>query len=323
MNLLSIRISLCFLLSVYAYVLPAQTKKQPSPNLQVNDQALNFIVMGDWGRNGEDHQKPVAAQMGKTATEASVDFIISTGDNFYPRGVISEFDPSWKYSYEDIYTAFSLQWDWYPVLGNHDYGGNPDAEIAYSKISRRWRMPARYYAKKFPINGDTTQQVLIAFIDTNPLIAAFYRNSEYGPNVRAADSTAQKVWLKKVLSDPSPNVKWKLVVGHHPMYTGSDKRRESYDTRATRGSLKLLLEQYKVDAYLAGHDHSLQHIVQGSVHHFVSGSASEATQVGKLPQSKFAASQYGFMLFSATAEGIVIQAIDYQGNVIYRTEMRK
>jgi tartrate-resistant acid phosphatase type 5 len=323
MNQPSIRTCLCFLLSICASVLPAQTKKQQSPKLQANEQALNFIVMGDWGRNGEDHQKPVAVQMGKTAAEASVEFIISTGDNFYPRGVMSEFDPSWKYSYEDIYTAFSLQWDWYPVLGNHDYGGNPDAEVAYSKISRRWRMPARYYAKKFSINDDTTQQVLIAFVDTNPLIAAFYRDPEYGPNVRAADSTAQKVWLKKILSDPSPNVKWKLVVGHHPMYTGSEKRRESFDTRATRGSLKLLLDQYKVDAYLAGHDHSLQHIVQGSVHHFVSGAASEATQVGKLPQSKFAASQYGFMLFSATAASIVIQTIDYQGNVIYRAEMRK
>ena len=323
MNQLSIRICLCLLLSFYSSVLSAQTKKAPYPKLQVNDHALTFIVMGDWGRYGEDHQKPVAVQMGKTASEASVDFIISTGDNFYPRGVASEYDPAWKYSYEDIYTAFSLHWDWYPVLGNHDYGGNPDAEVAYSKISRRWRMPARYYAKKFPINGDTTQQVLIAFIDTNPLLPDFYGNSEYGPNVKSQDSTAQKIWLKKVLSDPSPNVKWKFVVGHHPMYTGSDKRREGYDTRAIRGSLKTLFEQTNVDAYLAGHDHSLQHIIQGNVHHFVSGAASEATQVSKLPQSKFAVSQYGFMVFSATGTSLLVQTIDYQGNVIYRTELKK
>ncbi|PZR40402.1 MAG: acid phosphatase [Azospira oryzae] len=314
---------LVFCVSLCTHTLNAQTTKKQTPKLEVNPDAVNFIVMGDWGRNGEDHQKPVAAQMGKVAAAASVDFIISTGDNFYPLGVISEFDPSWKYSFEDIYTAFSLQWDWYPVLGNHDYGSNPDAQVAYSKISRRWRMPSRYYSKKFVLNGDTTQQLLIAFIDTNPFLKDFYTNSNYGPNVKSQDSTAQKVWLKSVLGDPSPNIKWKLVVGHHPMFTGSDKRREGYDTRNIRSSLKKLMEEYQVDAYLAGHDHSLQHIVVDGLNHFVSGAASEATQVGRLPQSKFAMSRYGFMLFSATANGILIQAIDEHGVVLYRTELKK
>lgn len=308
---------------IYACVSLAQTTKKVAPKLEVNPDAVNFIVMGDWGRNGEDHQKPVAAQMGKTATAASVDFIISTGDNFYPLGVISEFDPSWKYSFEDIYTAFSLQWDWYPVLGNHDYGSNPDAQVAYSKISRRWRMPSRYYSKKFNLNGDSTQQLLIAFIDTNPFLKDFYKNANYGPNVKSQDSTAQKLWLKNVLSDPSPNVKWKLIVGHHPMFTGSDKRREGYDTRNIRASLKKLMEENNVDAYLAGHDHSLQHIVVDGLDHFVSGAASEATQVGMLPQSKFAVSKYGFMLFSALPDKIVVQAIDESGAVLYRTELKK
>lgn len=307
------------LLPLAAYAQPASDKLQKVP------QSLNFIVMGDWGRVGEDHQKEVAAQMGKTAKEAGTNFIISTGDNFYPKGVISEHDPLWKYSYEDIYTAFHLQWDWYPVLGNHDYAGNPDAQVAYSKISRRWKMPARYYSKKFAINGDTTNQVLIAFIDTNPLISAFYSNEDYGPNVKSQDTTAQKIWLEKLLKQNSPNVKWKLVVGHHPMFTGSDKRRNSYDTRATRGSLKALIDKYKVDAYIAGHDHSLQHIVPapGRTHHFVSGSASEATQVGMLPESKFAQSQYGFMLFSITPQKILLQTIAHNGAILYTTEIKK
>src|SRR5436190_9727127 len=69
----------------------------PATTLSVIPGALNFIVMGDWGRNGADHQKEVAVQMGKTATEIISEFTISTGDNFYPSGVISEFDPSFKY----------------------------------------------------------------------------------------------------------------------------------------------------------------------------------------------------------------------------------
>ncbi|HSK12363.1 MAG TPA: metallophosphoesterase, partial [Phnomibacter sp.] len=111
--------------------LPAGTKVEAQPG------TLNFLVIGDWGRNGEDHQKLVAAQMGRTATQVKADFIVSTGDNFYPSGVISEHDPLFFFSFENIYTDFSLQWDWYVTLGNHDYKSDPDAQVRYTNISRR------------------------------------------------------------------------------------------------------------------------------------------------------------------------------------------
>jgi tartrate-resistant acid phosphatase type 5 len=287
------------------------------------EQALHFLAMGDWGRNGADHQKEVATQMGKTAADVKAQFIIATGDNFYPSGVISEFDPLFKYSFEDIYTAFSLQWDWYPVLGNHDYKSNPDAQVAYSNISRRWKMPARYYAKKFPINGDTSKHVLIAFVDTNPFIPEFYSNSEYGRNVRTQDSAAQKRWLTQVLSDTSKSIKWKIVVGHHPMYTGGS-RTNGYDTKAIRNSLKPLLDKYGVDIYLTGHEHSLQNLLPaGKTQHFISGAASEKTAAKLIPESKMAASEYGFMLFSATASQVLVQTIDDTGKVVYSTTITK
>ncbi len=245
--------------------------------------ALHFIAMGDWGRNGADHQKQVAAQMGKTATEVKSAFTISTGDNFYPSGVISEWDPLWKYSFEDIYTDFNLQWDWYPVLGNHDYKSNPDAQVAYTKISRRWKMPSRYYSKLIAMPGDTASKILIIFIDTNPFIPEFYKNAEYGPNVKTQDSTKQKKWIIKELSNSSPNIKWKIVVGHHPMFTGGG-RTEGYDTKAIRHSLKPLFDKYGVDVYLAGHEHSLQHLVADTkTQHFISGAASEKTTARLIP----------------------------------------
>lgn len=300
---------------------PVYAQQSPSPKLQVNPKALNFILMGDWGRNGEDHQIPVAAQMGKVASAASVDFIVAAGDNFYPDGVASEFDPLWRYSFEDIYTSFSLQWDWYAVLGNHDYGGNPDAQVNYSKISRRWRMPSRYYSKTFSLNGDTTQQLMMIFIDTCPLVREYHRNKNIA--VAGQDSTAQKVWLERLLANASANVKWKLVVGHHPMYTGGS-RTENHDTRNIRGSLQPLFEKYQVDAYLAGHEHSLQHhVTNAGTHHFISGAASEITPVKMLPISKFVASQYGFMLFSAEPARLLVQMIDFNGNVIYSTTLKK
>lgn len=288
--------------------------------IKTDPSAVNFILMGDWGRNGADHQKEVARQMGKTAAEASVDFIIAAGDNFYPEGVASEFDPLWKYSFEDIYTDFSLQWDWYPVLGNHDYGANPQAQVTYSKISRRWQMPARYYSKIVNAGSEDTQ-ILFVFIDTTPLIKGYYKGE--GHRVHDQDSTAQKKWLEATLRDAPATVKWKFVVGHHPMYTGGS-RTENHDTRSIRQSLQPLFEKYKVDAYLTGHEHSLQHMVApDNVHHFISGAASEITPARMLPISKFAKSQYGFMLFSVYPKNARVQVIDYEGNLLYTTELKK
>jgi tartrate-resistant acid phosphatase type 5 len=313
-----VKVFICTLSVNFAVAQTKDTSVRKYPN------ALNFIVMGDWGRFGEDHQIPVARQMGITAKEINRDFIIATGDNFYPVGVASEYDPQWKSSFEDIYTDFSLHWNWYPVLGNHDYAGNPDAQVAYTKISRRWNMPARYYSKTFDINGDPNQQVLIAFIDTNPLISDFHKNDVYGKNVISQDTTAQKKWLIKTLTDAPKSVKWKLVVGHHPLFTATLKRRESYDTKAVRKSLKSLFDKYEVDAYIAGHDHDLQHLLpEGKTNYFVSGSASEITVIDRLPFSKLAVSEYGFMVFSVLSNSLYVQAVNEKGKVIYSTEIKK
>lgn len=286
------------------------------------EKALQFIAIGDWGRNGADHQKQVAKQLGITANELGSQFTISTGDNFYPSGVISEWDPSFKYSFEDIYTDFRLQWDWYPVLGNHDYKTDPDAQVRYSRISRRWKMPSRYYSQLLTLPGDTSSRVLILFIDTNPLIPEFYANKEYGPNVRTQDTLKQKRWIVQELSRRDPSVKWKIVVGHHPMYTGGS-RTEAYDTRAIRRSLEPLLQKYGVDIYLTGHEHSLQHIQKGNLHHIVSGAASEKTAVTMTGGTEFAASAYGFFSFSVLPDKILVQAIGDDGKVLYQKTIVK
>jgi tartrate-resistant acid phosphatase type 5 len=321
-------ILLSFLISGFTaqsqvYIADSAELKASGASFDLHAGKFNFIVMGDWGRNGADHQKEVAAQMGKSATAIKSQFVIAVGDNFYPSGVISEMDPLFHYSFENIYTDFSLQWDWYVILGNHDYKSNPDAQVKYSQISRRWKMPARYYSKKIAFNGNPNEQLLIAFIDTNPLIPQFYSNSEYGPNVKTQDSTAQKQWLEQVLGDSAPEIKWKIVVGHHPMYTGGG-RTEGYDTRVIRSTLKPILDKYAVDAYVSGHEHSLQHIKPaGKTHHFISGSASEKTPVKMIDDAKMVASEYGFMVFSIDGKQLWMQTVDYNGNVIYKTSIHK
>lgn len=310
----------CFSLQAQVFI---KNKETQTDTLHTNPEALRFMVLGDWGRNGADHQRQVAAQMDTIANRYFPDFFISTGDNFYPSGVASEWDPLWKYSFEDIYTGFRLQWNWYPVLGNHDYKSNPEAQVRYSGISRRWQMPARYYSKLISLPDDTSKKVLILFIDTNPLIPEFYSNKEYGPRVKTQDSTKQKKWIEQTLKHAPENVQWKIVVGHHPMYSGGS-RVNGYDTKAIRRVLETTFTKYKVDIYISGHEHSLQHIfnVQG-LHHFISGAASEKTPAGPVPGSRFAASAYGFMNFSLTPGKAVVQAISDEGKILYTTTLTK
>ena len=66
---------------------------------------LNFLILGDWGRNGEKDQTDVAAQMAIAAKELDAKFIFAVGDNFYENGVKSVDDPQWQSSFEKVYSA--------------------------------------------------------------------------------------------------------------------------------------------------------------------------------------------------------------------------
>jgi tartrate-resistant acid phosphatase type 5 len=277
-----------------------------------SDHSIHFMAVGDWGRNGEYDQTEVAKQMGLWGAANPNDFVISVGDNFYPKGVASEQDPLWNYSFENVYTAHSLQCDWYPVLGNHDYLADPDAQIRYSTISRRWNMPARYYTKQISL-GDKGKALFI-MIDTDPMLHERLQ----------AQVDTQMAWLKDTLNNAPADVKWKIVVGHHPYYTVGP-RITNFDTLTVRKVLADVFEQYKVDVYLSGHDHSMQHNKpDGFTHQFISGAGSELTDVtAGIPYSLFQASQNGFMYFSVDANRFNVKAINKDGTVLYQTELTK
>lgn len=281
--------------------------------------ALHFIVMGDWGRNGENYQKEVAAGMGKAAHDLDASFVIATGDNFYPSGVQSTQDYQWISSFETIYTAQSLHVKWYPVLGNHDYGTNPDAEVAYSKISSRWSMPSRYYSNAFTNGADS---VLLIFLDTDPIEKELrgtpYDSIKYKPGY----VKAQQQWMENLLANST--AKWKIVVGHHPVYTGG-WRKNSDDTKRMKDFLEPIFKKYKVDVYIAGHEHHLEYIKpEGTTHYIISGAASEARPVSMYPEiGKFAAATQGFVTCSISGNQLLLQFINYKDEIINTTYINK
>jgi predicted MPP superfamily phosphohydrolase len=293
------------------------------PELQLVDKSFNFLVLGDWGRNGEYFQKDVALQMSKAAATIDSQFVITVGDNFYPTGVQSTQDPQWKASFEDIYSSFHLQNPWYIALGNHDYYGNIQAQIDYSKISRRWNLPSNYYKKTVELNDGS--KLLLVFIDTSPFINSYYsKGKEMAEKVKQQDTIAQKKWLINTLQEADASIKWKIVIGHHPMYSGG-KRKDSQDTKDIEATLAPIFDQYKVDAYLCGHEHDLQIIRPKDrfTTQFLSGAGSEIRPAGSREGTLFALSEGGFMTFSITPQLLVAQLVNAQGKVVFTQELTK
>jgi tartrate-resistant acid phosphatase type 5 len=293
------------------------------PDLQKVAKGLNFLLMGDFGRYGQFYQKEVATQMGKAAASIDAQFVISVGDNFYPNGVQSTRDYSWIASYESVYTDYSLQNDWFVALGNHDYRGNIQAQIDYSAISRRWHMPSPYFKKTFDLEDGN--KVLVLVMDTSPFIDSYYeKGTDMYENIIAQDTTAQKKWLIQELEKKDDGVKWKIVVGHHPLYSGG-KRKNNGDTKNFEKKFATIFDTYKVDAYFCGHEHDLQIIKPKGRYttQFLSGSACEVRPTGNREGTLFAAETSGFMTFLLTDSKLLAQVIDAYGTIIHTVTIEK
>lgn len=291
-------------------------------NLKLTDKSVNFIVMGDWGRMGGFHQKAVADQMGITAVTAGVDFVISVGDNFYPNGVQSVQDPQWRTSFENVYNSVNLHEDWIVALGNHDYRGNIQAQIDYSKISRRWKMPSAYYDTLIDLKGGKKLHLIV--MDTNPFIEKYHVEANEHPQVGQQDTARQMIWLEDRLRLDHPDIQWKMVVGHHPLYSGG-KRKGTSEVSDFEKRFGPIFEKYKVDAYITGHEHDLQVVRpgQGRTLQFLSGAASEVRPTGDTEGTKFAAAEPGFMLFSLTKDQLLVQVVRADGTVLYEHDVKK
>ena len=287
----------------------------PSDTLPLNkkSEALNFIVIGDWGRGGDYNQLDVADQMNRYSHDYDVDFVISTGDNFYVNGVISVDDPQWNSSFENVYHGGMLQKDWYVVLGNHDYRGNPDAEIAYTQKSRRWNMPSRYYRVTKKIGK--SDSVCFIFYDTSPFVKKYYEEEEYS-KVKKEDTLKQLQWMNATLS--SSKAQWKIVVGHHPVYSAG---LHHGNTKELIDQVRPILERNHVQAYISGHEHVLQHIKAKNdpIDYFISGAGSETGAPGTSRATLFNDVAPGFAFVSLTADSLKLFFINYQGKLLYQT----
>jgi acid phosphatase len=272
-----------------------------------NDETV-FQVIGDWGL-GNENQAQVARAMGRVANANGCDFIISTGDNFYPKGVASAADEKFRTHFEEPYSAPSLRVPWLVALGNHDHDGNVRAQVDYMQVNPRWILPSPYYKRTMRLPDGGLADFF--FLDTDPM------RSEYQNWARFVyfPSSKQVAWLERELA--SSRVPWKIVVGHHPLFSGGSHG----GTAALVTLLKPLFDRYGVQIYLNGHNHNLEHVSMGNVQYLTVGGGSNPAPVRRVDGLQFADSRLGFMQGRLTAAEMLIEFFDENDRSLYRARI--
>ena len=219
------------------------------------DKSFNFLMIGDWG-DGSTNQTETGKVLGQYASIIDSKFVIALGDNFYGDGVESSNDNLWQNYYHSIYTSSSLKIPWYPVLGNHDWHGNAEAQIERTSVTGEdmWEMSNYYYSKEFTVPGGG--KLGIIFLDTAFIDSSNGDTDSIADGKYTTQQLEQYKWLESTLERFQTSQHWIIVVGHYPIYSiGSNG-----DRKYMIANLEPILLKYKVHLYCNGHDHLHQHI---------------------------------------------------------------
>ena len=233
-------------------------------------QVLHFIVFGDGG-TGSEAQYAVASGVQSVCAVRGCDFAVYLGENIYDSGVTGVDDPQFEDKFEKPYA--NLNFPFWVVLGNHDYGGNglgfegfkADYEVAYTERSAKWTMPERFYTF-------VEQHVQFVALDTNAIL---WDNAE-----------DQAAWIGGALREGAPA--WRIALGHHPyLSNGKHGNAGTYDDLewlpiANGKNFQTFFEDHlcgNVDMYLSGHDHNRQWLEpKCDTEYIVSGAAAKLSE---------------------------------------------
>ncbi|KAF8040108.1 hypothetical protein BT93_B2357 [Corymbia citriodora subsp. variegata] len=297
---------------------PAASELQRLQHRVKPDGTLSFLVVGDWGREGNYNQSEVASQMGVIGEKLDIDFVISTGDNFYDCGLTGEDDPAFSKSFMDIYTAPSLQKPWYNVLGNHDYRGDVEAQLSpvLKEKDSRW-----VCFRSFILNTEIAE---FFFVDTTPFVDEYFTNpGEYNYDWKGVEPRDE--YLSNVIKDvdsalKGSSAKWKIVVGHHTIKSAG----QHGVTVELEKQLLPILKANKVDLYVNGHDHCLQHITStdSDIQFITSGGGSQAwrdkIRSWEPEEMKFYYDGQGFLSVNMTGDQADLIFYDVFGQVLHK-----
>lgn len=210
---------------------------------------------------------------------ATCDFGMMLGDNIYPSGATlgaDGFDDADRFRhmfsepFGDIVKE-PASYLTYSTLGNHDWETSREggfAQIEFLKQAPEFYIDGPYYTVKPPA-GDGDIELFI--VDTSMILASttvyedFLNDDgseattdeidlpDYNVEPLTEQEKLQPQWLEAALA--ASTAKWKFVVAHHPIWSSSGSKFEQ--AKVLRELLLPAMCRY-ADAYVVGHDHTLE-----------------------------------------------------------------
>jgi 3',5'-cyclic AMP phosphodiesterase CpdA len=286
-----------------------------APVAQTSSGACHLLAVGDCGVRRKDlaRQRAVSEGMARYARRCRFrpDALAMLGDNFYGglgrAGVASS---RWDANVEAMYPADAFPCPVYGVLGNHDYsdgpaGGSVAAQLGYRRHApdSRWTMPHKWYRFTLPAEQPLAT---VLVLDTNFV---------FNGGLTSRERKQQWAWLTQELARPR-QTPWLFVLGHHPVYSNGSHG----DTRSLIDHLDPLLRHHRVDLYLCGHDHDLQHLQfrNHPTSFVVSGAGgARAREVRERRRGAFARSVYGFTHLEVASDALTVRHVDANGTPLH------
>lgn len=209
------------------------------------------------------------------APEDRCKFGVMLGDNIYDAGATAgadgrddaeRFEELLRAPYKGLQDQ-DPEFVIYPVLGNHDWDTSREGAVAQLEYLRQSPL---YAIDNFYYRAMAAPDVEVFAIDTTLLLNAEVvyddavaadgtpldtgEEDNYEPwAMPVGDETRMLAWLEESLA--ASNARWKLVIAHHPVWSSSGTKQE--EAKVLRRLLLPILCRY-ADAYLVGHDHTLE-----------------------------------------------------------------
>lgn len=303
--------------------------------------AAHALILGDWGwldapssddlRGGNSYAAQAQVAMGMQhfaqTNQLHADALFLLGDSWYgdlPQGSAS---PRWLNQFEKMYPAELFPGPVYSMLGNHDYQMLPptvnkvEAELEYARSGRgidgkptRWTLPARWYTFDFPARNPFLHCIVL---DSNmPSKDGRWQHKE-NFTLKPEEQAEQLRWFELQLQKPR-TAPFLVVMAHHPVFSNGPHG----DHPVLIRDWDPLFRKYKVDLYMAGHDHDLQ-ILQFEDHpttHFLSGGGGAdlyVLKVDDLQRGPYAQEVHGFGHLSVTKKELQLRHLDADGRFLF------
>lgn len=297
---------LSFLCLLWLLSLPVFSAEQPS--------LLRFAVIGDSG-TGDQYQYRIAQQMLAWHDRYPFDLVLTLGDNIYGGafgwggGNEKDFAERFDKPYAELLARGVT---FRAALGNHDMREDEGQDLIRARDRFHIDGPEGFYnftAGSWESNSGESEPLLEFFVLNTVRVEHDKKDPE------------QLAWLAGALA--ASRARWRIVYGHHPLY--STGRRHGSDLRLRAKVEPLLLGAHGASngaeplaqVVLAGHDHIYERFhPQKGITYFVCGSSGELRRGNAQPSSAVAAiedRQRVFMLWEATPEELRFRAINEKG----------